>query len=36
LDVGLDLRIETVVPGVVVVGFVGVRSRVVVVDGVDD
>jgi len=30
------LRFEVVVPGIVVVGFVGVGDRIVVMNGVDD
>ena len=36
MDVALDLRFDGVVPSIIVVGFVGVGSEVVVVDGVDD
>ena len=36
MEVALDLRFESVVPGVVIVGFVGIGSEVVVIDGVDD
>ena len=36
MDVALDLRFDGVVPSIIVIGFVGVGSEVVVVDGVDN